>query len=545
MKTKLFKRLGATVLALGIALSVMAIPTSALSNTDTGTITVNGLDVGDTVTIYQLTTVNYNNDADQPEAPVHNWVSTADTDDIDVAAWVNTNYSTYIVAGTTNVNINNFKATNAAADQVAYAPFYAALKAEVENGESTLNLDPAQTAQTVREGETSVTFNQVNMGLYLIVSESATVGASYNANAVYVGPTWDEKANDEEGGWVISNYPTTVNAKGSMTPPPPTKTPDTTADNGVQIGDDVEYTITYALANLQYPDDATNKTFIIGDTLSNELTLKTPDPAIKAYGVPAAGDDVELTATTDYTLTIQNNSFSVNFVYDNVKTYTSVKIVYTATVNENAFVSEIDNSVSLTYNPNPYDDEKFDTGTTTTVYSYGIEMTKTASDKTTTLPGAQFKLQKQVNGEYEDVAIETYTAGDGSNHYRVDPDGSTYIMTTDTNGKIFIEGLEEGNYQLVETKAPDGYVLPSNPVTAVVISGEKGNANGSTFGTETIIDDDMYVEGIVTNISEDEGAPSLPTTGGMGTILFTTVGLVLVGGAAILLVVMYKRKKEN
>lgn len=534
MKTKLFKRLGATVLALGMALSVMAIPTSAIDVNNNGSITVNQLEAGAEVNIYQLTTVKYNYEADQPQAPVHSWVNN------DVVTWLNgNNYSDYVVADTNNVNTTNFKALGGLeSDQVQYAPFYADLEAAIED--NNLTLDPAQAAKTVEAEANSVTFNNVAMGLYLILTDGAATGSSYNPNAVYVGPTWDEDA----GEWVISNYPTTVTAKGSMTPPPPTKTADESTNDGVQIGDTIDYTITYDLDNLKYPEGATNKTFIISDTLSEELTLNAD--SIQVFGVNDGAEDATLTATDDYKLDVKGNTFTVDFVYDNVSSYDSVKITYTATVNENAVTSAIDNDVSLTYNPDPFVDEDSETGTTTTVYTYGIEVTKVDQSETDTpLSGAEFKLQKMVNGAYQDVAVENYATEDGANHYRVDPDGAVYTMTSDANGKIYIEGLETGTYKLVETKAPAGYILPSNPETEVVINGTKGVASG-TFGNETVnADDDMYVEGTIMNISESDGVPSLPTTGGMGTILFTTVGLVLVGGAAILLVVVYKRKKEN
>lgn len=70
------------------------------------------------------------------------------------------------------------------------------------------------------------------------------------------------------------------------------------------------------------------------------------------------------------------------------------------------------------------------------------------------LPGAEFKLQKYVNGDYEDVGV-TYT--------------------TDENGKLVIQWQKSDDsaayvqyehnvlYRVVETAAPEGYLLPASP----------------------------------------------------------------------------------
>ncbi|WP_236691863.1 prealbumin-like fold domain-containing protein [Enterococcus faecalis] len=37
-------------------------------------------------------------------------------------------------------------------------------------------------------------------------------------------------------------------------------------------------------------------------------------------------------------------------------------------------------------------------------------------------------------------------------------------LVTDKEGVLLLEGLEQGSYQLVKTKAPEGYTLDSTPV---------------------------------------------------------------------------------
>ncbi|WP_256087835.1 MSCRAMM family protein, partial [Brochothrix thermosphacta] len=69
-----------------------------------------------------------------------------------------------------------------------------------------------------------------------------------------------------------------------------------------------------------------------------------------------------------------------------------------------------------------------------------VILTKTDNVSGETLQGAVFELQ-----DAEDKVIESG-------------------LTTDVSGKLAIDQLKPGNYQLVETKAPTGYELDSTPI---------------------------------------------------------------------------------
>ena len=90
MKEKtLFK---AIVVAIAIVLIVMGLNLQAFASitttTNTKNITVSGIEAGVKVSAYQLTTVNYDYTADQPQAVPYTWNSSVKT-------WVDANYSTY------------------------------------------------------------------------------------------------------------------------------------------------------------------------------------------------------------------------------------------------------------------------------------------------------------------------------------------------------------------------------------------------------------------------------------------------------------------
>lgn len=110
-----------------------------------------------------------------------------------------------------------------------------------------------------------------------------------------------------------------------------------------------------------------------------------------------------------------------------------------------------ENKVKLTYSNNPHSK-----GTGTTVdhpaydYTYGIDVTKVGNDEDgagnpKTLEGVQFTLQEQNSNEFI-KADGTTTA-----------DKNSALLTTNSEGKINVVGLDEGTYILKEVKPAPGY----------------------------------------------------------------------------------------
>ena len=87
-------------------------------------------------------------------------------------------------------------------------------------------------------------------------------------------------------------------------------------------------------------------------------------------------------------------------------------------------------------------------------------------------------------------------------------------VSSNADGKVVIYGLAYGDYYLVETKAPAGY----NLLSAL---------------TKIVIDAESHTDAKVVKILNNSGM-ELPETGGMGTTIFMTAGLIL--GAGVLLV---------
>jgi LPXTG-motif cell wall-anchored protein len=98
-------------------------------------------------------------------------------------------------------------------------------------------------------------------------------------------------------------------------------------------------------------------------------------------------------------------------------------------------------------------------------------------------------------------------------------------LITDSNGQIIIRGLRPGNYQLIETKAPKGYVLDPTP-----ISFEIGKSQKEPF---IVID-------ASTNVKDTS---KLPQTGEENNWLFPIIGIFALAAGTTTLLLKNKKKE--
>ena len=172
-----------------------------------------------------------------------------------------------------------------------------------------------------------------------------------------------------------------------------------------------------------------------------------------------------------------------------------------------------------------------------------IKITKVDSgDSDKTLSGAVFRLVKLTS--------------DGS----VDNGFAAQELTTPKSGVITFSNLSDGTYRLTEAKAPSGYVQLKNPATIVIKDGKYTLENN---GERTITNNTISF--IIKNNKQTnppkenppkENPPkdtpkastppakifSLPKTGGIGTILYTLIGVACMSGV---IVFFYMKKKKK
>lgn len=493
-------------------ISVMMINTfattvKAAAVNNMGTITVNGLETGVTLTIYPIMDENFDYTVRQLKEPAYTWLS-------ELADWVNENYPEFIDTENENAVTEAFSE----ADDVKIAEFYDKLAVAIKAG--TVEVE---SASFVSESETLV-IDPIMVGNYLMIIE--------NGCRVYRPLTANVLHEYKDDAWKI--VPAVVDAKSSE--PTITKTvADGLEKDHASIGDTVNFELNAVIPT--YPENATAKTMVVSDILPDSLTLDSS--SIKVYGVNAGEDDTLLgniytksTSRPDGVEGERTTTFSLYFTYDKISAYSSLKITYEAMLNEAANIGTDGNTNNayLDYNNNPYVENSWKSDDdTATVYTYGMEVKKVDEDTEEPLSGAIFYLLK---GE---EAVE-FIEEDGT--YRVaksDENGVTTVEV-DEDGVLLLSGLDAGTYKLVEHYAPEGYVKLQNPIEIVI-------ADDDLDGKVEVGDEEME-DGIMPITVKNGKGFTLPVTGGAGTLLFSMTGVLMVGVGLLLIVVLYKKRNE-
>lgn len=314
----------------------------------------------------------------------------------------------------------------------------------------------------------------------------------------------------------------------------------------VSIGQVVKYTVTGSV-----PDTTGYLEYVykIHDTLSKGLDfVKNANgdalDSANAVNVTVAFKDATDASTVPTTATLSgagNRTMALDlskWVRDNQtnkgKEFT---VTYYAKVNKDAVVTE-KNSAKLEYGNNLGDTTKTKPSEAKTpTYPLDINKIKTGT-KDERLAGAKFKLYKDSVAEGNVIKVS------GSNgNYVVDPTSTTTEFESvasidDKNYNLRVNGLAEGTYYLVETKAPEGYNKLTDPIKVEIKKSTTGDVNEWTLynkdGTE---ETDKIID------VENSTGSLLPSTGGMGTIAFAVVAAILVFGVAVSFI--RDKKREN
>ena len=284
-------------------------------------------------------------------------------------------------------------------------------------------------------------------------------------------------------------------------------------DGVVEINKEVTYTVK---TNVPYISDA-----VANDDVNYTIT-DTIDGAV--YSVNDEGKlvvsvKIGTAAPVDRVVNVTENAEGKKqFVLDlsdvaRVRTNANAEVVITY----NAIVKSevVNNSVK------PNDGTHHFTPKTNTLYTGKITMTKTDDGKEKVrLANAGFVIYR-VDGAKTYYAIVSRDTEKTNNEYVVtdwteslDTAKANLIMT-DSNGEAVVRGLDDSyTYNFKEIKAPEGYSVNTTDSEA-------------TWGTNQTADNRTGTASM-----SDTKLNSLPSTGGMGTYLFTIIGVVVMAGAA-------------
>ena len=344
----------------------------------------------------------------------------------------------------------------------------------------------------------------------------------------------------------------TIVDKNSSAPKDLSKTAD--SDN-VSIGDTVTYTVRFKTSNYYGAGEDAKEivSYNIEDTLPDFLS----DVKVTSIIVDNDGNDTTTDDRADVTDQFAKKKIVIDwydevnskFLYNNGATVT---ITYTAKVTEKAAIDGNGNTnkVTVTWTtkngtvPGPGELKQEET-----IYTYAIALKK-VNNKGTALPGAVFQFP---------FYVQTTPDANGAYIYAgtTPGEGLTNLITTPDSGVIVVKGVKSGTYEIKEVTAPAGYNKLTAPVTVEAVKTSQTSThttvyldeNGNTTNTQTekTIEVNVDIETIAATavVVVNKAGTELPSTGGMGTTLFYTLGFVLVAGAAILLVTKKRMSVEK
>ena len=388
-------------------------------------------------------------------------------------------------------------------------------------------------------------------GLYLFVGKSMPEGVTTE-----VAPFFVSAPMPADGSWNtdIHVYPKVQTADAmQITHEVKYKDPDgsyaqsMSANSGTTLEYQIEVTIPQNVKNL--------KTFLVEVSLPAELSLVENTGKLTATGINLTTGDYALSSTGGtVSLSISDAGVLDKFDGDGEEGSTII-ITYEAKINNAApLAAPIENTAKLNYQfENAVAVDPAPTATAT-VYTYGIDLTKTF-EGATEYPdeNAQFSLYTDQD------CLNVVEVGISNGEYWVDSSSSTTAMDVaqieaTADGTLTIKGLAAGTYYLKETVAPDGYGKIQNPITIVVNKGTTydsledniKNPTATVNGAKATIDaaGTGTKDGLVQLTVENQQLlfGFLPKTGDVGTFIFIAAGIGLVCAAVVYLT---SRRRKN
>lgn len=378
----------------------------------------------------------------------------------------------------------------------------------------------------------SLTFSGLAHGYYVVVSRSSsTPGGVVSVTSLGPNQNIQDKSTSDNPHFPEDGTGKRINGNKLDT---------------VAVGDTVTYTVTYHTVNWINKDGnvangAETKVikYVVEDTLPEFLSDVTVTSVTVTEG--AATPKPIKDKITDISNFNTTKTFDIPWVNDNGESLYAngavLTITYTATVTKDILTDDtaaVNHTNEITITPNdeePGNDDK----TTADVYTGKIKVQKyaadkdnaTLADKTKLLAGAKFILADKESMEATGVKYAKIDDSTGKVTW-VDDKTQATTRTTDANGEIMFEGLDDGTYYLEEIEAPAGY-NKLNARQAVKI-------NAATTENKTNITQPAEVV--------NKTGAQLPSTGGIGTTIFYVVGSILML-AAVVLFVTKKRSAER
>ena len=323
------------------------------------------------------------------------------------------------------------------------------------------------------------------------------------------------------------------------------------------------------------------------------------------FNVTYSSDDRHMTIdiTEAGLAEINGNTENINGkLYAGYSNYTA-RVTYSATINSDAsFVygqNGNENKVVLTWKrtSSEYYDTLIDD---CHVYSFGIDITKLFSDKdsetaeeTGMFKHVKFKIYNETDGYWVTATRnETENVYYVTGHVTEEADATIfYPVTTDAGfGHVMIKGCEDDKYRITEVETMDGYTLLKESIYVEIVATDDASRPCNIYSQDVlgVLQNDPHysfdggldlklanipqaqlshnymtasakVDTNDVTMLEDNGSANaeapltvvntsgfdLPQTGDMGTAIFTVTGILLMTGAAVIILLACRKKKSH
>lgn len=374
------------------------------------------------------------------------------------------------------------------------------------------NISPTATAKASNETNAKVVFENLPLGYYLV--ETST-GTACSIDTTHPKVEIRDKHASPSVSKLVANGGTISNNKKR---------------NSMNRGDNVffetiinvkPHVTNYCLHD--YMNQYLKYNSVLKDGIAYYSNEK--DESLKRKFLKKYNDYVSTTNTND------GCNFHLTFTDSFYKKYqddidsgklTQIYIKYLVILSNDAPIdTPLVNTSYLTYGENSRTEES-----KTETFTYNIPIFKyTGYNKA--LAGAKFILSKDSNPT-ETNALKFVQSG---SNFDYNSKNGNVTLTSYSDGKINIKGIQADTYYLKEIEAPKGYNLIKTPIKIVVTS--------DTDGKGVVKVDNDVVDQV--NVLNNYGS-LLPSTGGMGTTLIYAIGCILVLSSGVVLFLKRRTK---
>ena len=435
---KIIKKIAAIMLSVMMVLGMCSVVGAADGSTGTGKITINNAVVGQTYNIYKIL------DLESYDAATEHYAYKA------MSEWKNFLIGTDINGTYVDVDSDDYVTWKTGADAAKFA------KKALAYAKDTTTTPPITATSTVSATTTTVEFTDLDSGYYLVDS---SVGTLCFLNTMTSGEVTIAEKNAAP---IVKKEVQEDSTKNYG---------DT---NTADIGQTVNFQTTITA-------QAGAQNYVLHDKMDAGLTFDETTVKVQRQ----VGSEAATNVNTGYTVKIDNLgetgsnvcTFHIEFTKsfcDTLQADEKIIITYSATLNENAKVGTTGNKNKtwLKYGENT-NLETTPSETTTKTYEIPVFKYTNTDGTKKALEGVVFELYRDEKCTTSEKFkfVKTGTDTERYECYRIATGSDTSTIpqiTTSTDGKFKICGLDEDTYYLKEVSAPKGYNKLSAPVKITI-----------------------------------------------------------------------------